>query len=113
MKVAELTGAKLDYWVYHALNGKHLADFTGGTVPYSSDWAWGGPIIEREEIEINVSEHRLYAPDGKTLWAADWYPKKGKQQDCHSQKGSSALEAAMRCYVASEFGEEVPDEPTR
>lgn len=62
----------------------------------STDWAQGGPIIEREKISIrqwtNVPVVHAYMPfDG-----AEW-----------SEDGASPLIAAMRCYVASKLGDEV------
>lgn len=66
---------------------------------YSTDWAQGGPIIERERISIrqwiNVPIVHAYMPEGE--WSSD---------------GQSPLIAAMRCYVVSKLGEEVeaPDE---
>jgi len=57
-------------------------------------WAQGGPIIEREGIQLHVNEER-------TEWLASrWgYPEQ--------QYGPKTLTAAMRCYVASEMGDEV------
>lgn len=72
-------------------------------VPYrpSTDWAQGGPIIEREKIELRRG-NPLYFPQGnehgdyyEPLWIA------GKQH------GTTPLVAAMRCYVASQLGDEV------
>jgi hypothetical protein len=63
----------------------------------STDWAQGGPIIERERIELRG--------DGDEGWIA--YDNLNP-----TQKGPTPLIAAMRCYVASKLGEEVevPDE---
>lgn len=65
---------------------------------YSTDWAQGGPIIERESISIEHS--------GKYGWIAS---QKGP-----CSIGTTPLIAAMRCYVASKLGDEVeaPDELT-
>jgi hypothetical protein len=72
----------------------------------STDWSQGGPIIEREGIEIRKG-NPLYFPQGnergdyyEPLWLA------GKQH------GTTALIVAMRCYVASKLGDtvEVPEE---
>jgi hypothetical protein len=70
----------------------------------STDWAQGGPIIEREGILFGPSPF----PNGKFAAGigCEW-------DSCqHIMQGSDALIAAMRCYVASELGEEVeiPDE---
>ena len=65
----------------------------------STDWAQGGPIIEREVICI-----------GSGMDASTWYANKGCGQ--HHRFGPTPLIAAMRCYVASKLGAEVevPDE---
>lgn len=119
MKVSELSGAALDYWVAKAEGfpqcGLHTED--GETVCFlgpvamerftwapSTAWEQGGPIIERERISV-VN----WAPD---LWTAGW-----KRTGPHSLAvfevpnggGPTALIAAMRAFVASKFGEEVPD----
>lgn len=68
--------------------------------PYSSDWACGGPLIDRERFAFTVDE------DMETVRA--YYPFKQGHED---GSGSDHLVAAMRCYVASELGNvvEVPD----
>jgi hypothetical protein len=95
MKTSELTGAALNWAVAMAENWAG-ADFE--VRPYSSDWAQGGPIIEREEIELSRN-----APQ----WAA--YPP-GLIKRAGS--GPTPLIAAMRCYVASKLGDtvEIPNE---
>lgn len=71
-------------------------------VKFSSDWAYGGPIIEREGISIYPDESEDL-PDIK--WSAD-------SQNTFRWGGPTPLIAAMRCYVASKLGDEVdvPDE---
>lgn len=96
MRVAELSGAKLDYWVYRALHGKHLADLTGGTVPFSTNWRWGGPIIDLEGIGVG--------PDSIGPWKA-W--KESPDNTPKVYIGETALIAAMRRFVALNFGPEV------
>jgi hypothetical protein len=59
-----------------------------------TDWAQGGPIIEREEIEIRT------AINGG--WMANRARTKG-----YFEVGPTPLIAATRCYVASEMGDEV------
>jgi hypothetical protein len=104
MKASELTGAALDWAVAEIENPKPelYRDYDGlewerGYSP-STDWAQGGPIIERERIEL---EH-----DGFIWWA------RIKADEDHS--GPTPLIAAMRCYVASKLGDEVeiPEELT-
>lgn len=67
----------------------------GGFQP-SLDWSQGGPIIERENIELKPTYAGWTAFLGNTLFA----------------NASTPLIAAMRCYVASKLGDtvEVPDE---
>jgi hypothetical protein len=97
MKTAELTGAALDWAVAKCEefdNGDWLPD-------YSTDWAAGGSIIERECITV---EH-----------AGVWIGRCWKDSDGDEQidiEGATPLIAAMRCYVASKLGDEVviPDE---
>lgn len=67
----------------------------------STNWAQGGPIIERERIRIDCPWNpgpfiAACKIDGTTAWI----------------KGDTVLTAAMRCYVASKMGDtvEVPDE---
>jgi hypothetical protein len=57
------------------------------------DWAFGGPIIEREGLALD-----LYAD----------YPRwKSSDAYGHAEYGPTPLIAAMRCYVASKLGDEV------
>ena len=64
---------------------------------YATDWAHGGPIIEREGINIQQS------PD-RDCWMA--------HNESPASEGPTPLIAAMRCYVASKLGDEcdIPDE---
>jgi hypothetical protein len=100
MKTSELTGEALNWAVEKAL----------GSVPkdwkaiysnweardYSTNWAHGGPIIERAQIALQFIEGN---------WLAF--------QDAHqpyirnTSGGSTPLIAAMRCFVASKLGDEV------
>lgn len=60
---------------------------------YSTDWAQGGPIIEREDIAL--------LPHGDGTYEAEVFLSPVR---C---TGPTPLIAAMRCYVASKLGEEV------
>ena len=115
MKITELTGAALDwavakcegyldlqpmeYW-FSPAGIKHFIDMRnaeGHGVHWthsSTDWAEGGPIIERELIELQYN--------------GEW---KATNQLLDYGSGTAPLIAAMRCYVASKLGEEV-DVPT-
>jgi hypothetical protein len=90
MKTSELTGAALDWAVAMAENWAR-ADFE--VKPYSTNWAQGGPIIERAKIVIS--------PDPQHGWRAMPY------MDLTEFYGPTPLAAAMRCFVASVLGEEV------
>lgn len=103
MKVSELKSAQLDYWVGKAeglkprigLNGECYT-FDGKYFP-STNWAQGGPIIEKEKI--------ISVPPGN--YFSEWVAIKKKNRG----KGSTPLIAAMRCYVASKYGGEVKEKP--
>ena len=125
IKVSEAEGAALD-WLVAKCEGKrtyivtHLE--TGGAVfiadadledmevdgstvlAYSTDWAQGGPIIEREEISVEFGRADFITP-----WIAY---KLGLPHEDNPEGGSTPLIAAMRCYVASKLGDtvEVPEE---
>lgn len=99
MRVAELEGALLDYWVAKAegliVDGIRHGGVVIGTTPDryvyhpSTNWAHGGPIIERNLPAIGWNGYGLsFKP---------------------SINGSTPLIAAMRSYVASKYGDEVPD----
>ena len=64
---------------------------------YSTDWAQGGPIIEREKI---AAVYRI----GRYWLAYTHENYQGRQADAC---GPTPLIAAMRCYVASKLGDEV------
>jgi hypothetical protein len=62
---------------------------------YTTDWVQGGPIIEREGINIIQSGSWLAEMDADHSGAVI------------SAEGPTPLIAAMRCYVASKLGDEV------
>lgn len=99
IKTSELTGAALD-WAVAWCEGKNPSMFifwqTGKLAAehnYSTDWSQGGPISERERIELNT------APKGN--WSANGSVEGGMEY------GPTPLIAAMRCFVASRLGDEV------
>lgn len=137
MKVSELSGAELDYWVakvegYNAQLSKTcpVADYavyedsiscwiespideddpSEGNYweLYEPSWMWhtGGLLIEKYEIRISCA-------DNKKWWAERRIGKDGETQFCTSfyravvEQGSTPLIAAMRCLVASKYGDEV------
>ena len=103
MKVDDLEGMLLDYWVARAEGFTNtLKAFESSPVPYSVKWEYGGLIIEREHIDL--SWHHETARWGAAI---DGWPQPNLSYGHASSP--SLLTAAMRSYVASKFGEEVPD----
>ena len=105
IKTCELTGAALDWAVAQTLGEGtwwKSQEFLDSFHP-STDWSDGGPIIEREGINM-----RLHSGTDKQPIAFVWV----SHQPAHRQHGPTPLIAAMRCYVASKLGDEVevPDE---
>ena len=62
----------------------------------STNWAQGGPILEREGITVC---------HGSPVHGLEWLAC--DRSSTHIQHGPSYLIAAMRCFVASKLGEEV------
>jgi hypothetical protein len=102
VKTNELQGAALD-WAVAKCEGVKVAVsefndlyFEDGSAPaYSTDWAQGGPIIERERISVWARGNE---------WAAETFIPNHQGDE---QEGPTPLIAAMRCYVASKMGEEI------
>ena len=113
-KTIELTDAALDWAVAKCMGQENcwMHDYKiGYPVSTSTDWAQGGPIIEREGIDLRKSGDRWFCE----LWADNsGIAKNPKQRFQHNRYalGPTPLIAAMRCYVASKLGDEVdvPDE---
>jgi len=117
MKTSELTGAALN-WAVAGCEGRTILQFIGGGILVngrteigdelpqeqgfnymwhpSTNWAQGGPIIERECIELTKSY--------KGNWVGYKFIPSVKSP---TQIGDAPLIAAMRCYVASKLGDEV------
>jgi hypothetical protein len=99
MKTSELSGAALDWAVTKCEGFDHeVTSNEWGMWGWATDWAQGGPIIERERIEL---EH-----DGFIWWA--------RIKADEEYFGHTPLIAAMRCYVASQLGDtiDIPNELT-
>lgn len=93
MKTSELTGVALD-WAVAKCEHENLY-----MEPYSTNWAQGGPIIEREKIGLHCGDGTWGVDNG--VWEAS-HPK------ClYVERGATPLIAAMRVYVASQLGEEI------
>lgn len=124
IKTSELTGAALDWATAQIELTQELPEDIMVWVtplpcdePYdrkyqpSRDWTQGGPIIEREGINVERGNDLIF-PKGnekgeyyEPLWLASY--EAGRKFH-----GQTALIAAMRCYVATQKGDEVevPDE---
>jgi hypothetical protein len=106
MKTSELTGAALD-WAVAKCEGLAVSDratrWRARNCPhlYSTNWAKGGPIIEREKIRLDTTWN---CEDG--YWSARMDTVGGWWL------GDTPLIAAMRCYVVSKLGDtvDIPDE---
>jgi hypothetical protein len=127
MKTSELTGRALNYAVAIAngipaeeiyIPAKWMGDalfrrtrdedgnldggyITGPDLLFSRKWEAGGPIIERERMDVD------YNPAEKM-----WRTRRSRTSDSATSFGPTPLIAAMRCYVASKLGDEV-DIPER
>ena len=101
MKTSELKGAALDWAVQQCEGTRKDIDFLWWTEDYtpSTDWAQGGPIIEREGINLDN-----YAKNPQ--WSA-WTPAPDQATGEAQAYGPTPLIAAMRCYVASKLGDTV------
>ena len=95
LKTSELTGAALDWAVARCEVGDAINEIDDPHF-YSTDWAQGGPIIEREGINLRALSG--------ALWEAETWSAEGGQ---YLLDGPTPLIAAMRCYVASVLGDEV------
>ena len=96
MKTSELTGAALDWAVTKCEGFDHnvTPGNEWGLWGWATDWAQGGPIIEREGISI--SAHL----DGFEWFARDYL-------GLNEQAAEKPLVAAMRCYVTSKLGDNI------
>lgn len=88
MRVSELQGAALDWAVMQC------EEFVEDVFEPSEYWGDGGPIIEREKINLG-----WVFCDGREFWTATMY--------LAESEGLTPLIAAMRCYVASKLGDEI------
>jgi len=126
MKTSELTGAALDWAVakcegYFDIGMASVRDGVADVFYFdpwtpSTDWAQGGPIIEREKLAVWFSE-AVHDENGVILREPCWYC----ETSCTTDNGDepykcetapTPLIAAMRCYVASKLGDEfeLPEE---
>lgn len=106
IKTNELSGRALD-WAVAKCEGKNVDPWHAALAGwlnehrYSTDWAHGGPVIEREGIELFRNKER-----------DRWY---GTQYGGAKSYAPAPLVAAMRAYVAGKLGDvvDVPKELTK
>ena len=106
VKTNELSGAALDWAVAkcegrsepEVVNNFAVAWYTWPNTHYSTNWAQGGPIIEREGITIFQTGR---------AWM-------GYIRHDTESFAPTPLIAAMRCYVTSKLGDDIdiPEELT-
>jgi len=119
IKTSELTGAALDWavavclgavWQPKSVRASFFiwpgapVKYSAHAPRYSTDWAQGGPIIEREGICLRRGH--------SGWWIA--YSLNVNDEEQFVVVSPTPLIAAMRCYVASKLGDEVevPEELT-
>lgn len=129
MKVAELEGPLLDYWVARAGNwprprvddglcwidvpacdGDPAGALDAAFSP-SSDWEVAGPIIEREGIGFWKGGDPESGARGAVWDAATGCPANAIETSSPDGSGPTPLIAAMRAFVQLKFGSEVEDVP--
>ena len=121
MKTSELTGAALD-WAVAKCEGWTLVHDRAGDeaklrfertdstgifrkerwgLAYSTAWAQGGPIIERERLGVCY----YHETDG---WEVpNWAAWRTDIDDRVQIMGETALIAAMRCFCSAKLGDEI------
>lgn len=118
VKVGEVSGAALDYLVLtceeldadsNITTKQFISMQNQGYFLYSTDWEQGGPIIDREKIDLFTEKG---TPES---WMASIarYQNGERLVGWRIHKyGPTPLIAVMRCYVSSVLGDqvEVPDE---
>lgn len=104
MKTSELIGKPLDWAVAQYVDKHvHIVDIHWGNYCPSTNWAVGGPIIERERLCIDI--------DSAGVWMA-WSKQNYEDEPRFMVCGPTPLIAAMRCLVASKLGDniDIPEE---
>ena len=101
MKTSELTGAALDWAVTKCEGYDHeVTSSDWGMWGWATDWAQGGPIIEREGMGVWMYE---WNEEGEP--EVGWYAE--DKDGNHVRTGPTPLIAAMRCFVASHMGDDI------
>lgn len=113
MKTSELTGQTLNITVHNLLHPEEPIKEGCSAPPYAYDWSFGGPIIDSEKIATSYDSDWVYDPatvdpDDEPDNGDRWYAE--MRESSHgfvSAYGPTLLVAAMRCFVASQLGDEV------
>ncbi|MDO9357881.1 MAG: DUF2591 family protein [Polaromonas sp.] len=116
MQTSELSGVLLDFWVAKAegLEPQLMRPIGSGALwwqastaqgevsssdrAYSTDWAYGGAIIEARKIMVAWNAGHWIAGVAEYV----------DRDNARISKGPTPLVAAMRAFVASRFGEDLP-----
>lgn len=100
VKTCELLGKPLN-WVVAQYADKHvtIADIHWENYCPSTDWAVGGPIVEREKISI--------MEEANGTWLASIGGCTDLDMPLWQEHGPTPLVAAMRCLVAAKRGDTV------
>jgi hypothetical protein len=122
-KTSELTGVALNWAVSKAegfdadalvqlsrrVPGKDSGFFLS---KYTTDWAKGGPIMEREKFTLMYDDDWKYNPTDPEDNGERWMADSNDSYYIPTQYGATPLIAAMRFYVASKLGAivEIPEE---
>jgi hypothetical protein len=99
VKTSELTGLALD-WAVAKCEGHGIGVLDDPWFAPSTNWAQAGLIIEREWICIEAWPNES---DEGSRWVATRH----EQPAVCEERGPTPLVAAMRCYVASQLGDEI------
>jgi hypothetical protein len=92
IKTSELQGAPLN-WAVAKIEDRKGKGLDWVQPLYSTYWAIGGPIIEREGLCLSYDS-----------FVKRWFCCTKTLDSYHAE---TALVAAMRCYVAGKLGDEV------
>jgi hypothetical protein len=108
IKTSDLEDLALDWAVTKCEGYDHeVTSSEWGMWGWATDWAQGGPLIEREGMGMWMYQ---WNEEGEP--EVGWYAE--DKDGNHVRTGPTPLIAAMRCLVASQLGDEVeiPEELT-
>jgi len=105
VKTSELDERSLDLYVWRieCADYKKFKQSRPDDYSPSTNWQQGGPLIEKYHITIGWNRKEDY-------WVADRHPPPGITYRKIIYIGKTPLIAAMRCIVASEYGDKVEEE---